>query len=52
MKSQKPTPRVEEIERAVEKFYLREAAGQATRKGSDKARTLARRWGRKAKGDR
>lgn len=49
----KPTPRIEEIERAVERFYLREAeAGSATRKGADKARTLARRWGRKAKGDR
>lgn len=44
--------RIEDIDRAIEKFYLREAQGEKSRKGSDKARTLARKWGRRAKGDR
>lgn len=44
--------RDEAINRAVENFYLREAQESGSRKGSDKARTLARKWGRRAKGVR
>jgi hypothetical protein len=48
-KTVKERERDANIERAVERFYLREAVASGDRRGADKARTLARRHGRLAK---
>jgi hypothetical protein len=39
----------EDVVRAVEKFYERVAQESGDFKGADKARALARKWGRRAK---